>query len=305
MQEDSLSYEDEFSLRDYIFAIWESKNIVIYSTLFFVSLFGIYSFFLKDVYTSSSVLYIVEDQNSGGVGSLLNQYSGLAASAGVSLPTASTTKKDIFMTTINSKEFFTHLLGFEGVKENLFAALEYDKDVKQIIFDTDVFNPSDGTWRNGEPDPLDSYYQFQEDAVMSVTFNELDHMVSVSVAHISPDFAYYFCNLIIQEVNNVVRFRHLKESSSALEYLNKQYSLNTQKNIKESITQLVEAQMKIQMLANVRKDYMVRPLDKPFKANRKSGPKRIQISFLGFLLGLFLSVFGVLLRLYLFPKDLK
>ena len=262
-------------------------------------------FFLKDVYTSSSVLYIVEDQDNGGMGSLLNQYSSLASSAGVSLPTASTTKKDIFMTTINSKGFFTHLLGFEGVKENLFAALKYDKDIKQIIFDTDVFNPSDGTWRNGEPDPLDSYYQFQEDAVMSVTYNEKDHMVSVSVVHISPDFAYYFCNLIIQEINNVVRFRHLKESSSALEYLNKQYSLNTQKNIKESITQLVEAQMKIQMLANVRKDYMVRPLDKPFKANRKSGPNRKQISFLGLLFGLFLSVFGILLRLYLFPKDSK
>ena len=65
-----------------------------------------------------------------------------------------------------------------------------------------------------------------------------------------------------------------------LQYLNKQYTLSPQKNIRESINQLVEAQMKIQMLANVRKDYMIRPLDKPFRPNEKSGP----------FIGLFISI---------------
>ena len=59
------------------------------------------------------------------------------------------------------------------------------------------------------------------------------------------------------------------------------------------------------MLANVRKDYMIRPLDKPFRPNEKSGPFRIKIIALGFLLGLFFGVFGGLLKLYLFPKDVK
>lgn len=305
MHEDSVSYEDEFSLRDYIFSIWESRNLILYSALFFFSLFGLYSFLLKDVYTSSSVLYIVEDQDAGGMGSLLNQYSGLASSAGVSLPTSSTSKTDIFLATIESKEFFTHLLSFEGVKENLFAAKKYDMENKKVIYDTNSFNPEDGTWITEEPDPLDSYYQFKEDGVMSVYYDDFDNMISISVTHISPDFAYYFCNLIIQEVNNLIRVRHLNESNSALEYLNKQYTLSPQKNIRESINQLVEAQMKIQMLANVRKDYMIRPLDKPFRPNEKSGPFRIKIIALGFLLGLFFGVFGVLLKLYLFPKDVK
>tara|TARA_Y100001970_G_scaffold42956_1_gene53500 strand:- start:2471 stop:3388 length:918 start_codon:yes stop_codon:yes gene_type:complete len=305
MHEDSVSYEDEFSLRDYIFSIWESRNLILYSALFFFSLFGLYSFLLKDVYTSSSVLYIVEDQDAGGMGSLLNQYSGLASSAGVSLPTSSTSKTDIFLATIESKEFFTHLLSFEGVKENLFAAKKYDMENKKVIYDTNYFNPEDGTWITEEPDPLDSYYQFKEDGVMSVYYDDFDNMISISVTHISPDFAYYFCNLIIQEVNNLIRVRHLNESNSALEYLNKQYTLSPQKNIRESINQLVEAQMKIQMLANVRKDYMIRPLDKPFRPNEKSGPFRIKIIALGFLLGLFFGVFGVLLKLYLFPKDVK
>tara|TARA_B100000676_G_C18046725_1_gene828503 strand:+ start:226 stop:1143 length:918 start_codon:yes stop_codon:yes gene_type:complete len=305
MHEDSVSYEDEFSLRDYIFSIWESRNLILYSALFFFSLFGLYSFLLKDVYTSSSVLYIVEDQDAGGMGSLLNQYSGLASSAGVSLPTSSTSKTDIFLATIESKEFFTHLLSFEGVKENLFAAKKYDMENKKVIYDTNYFNPEDGTWITEEPDPLDSYYQFKEDGVMSVYYDDFDNMISISVTHISPDFAYYFCNLIIQEVNNLIRVRHLNESNSALEYLNKQYTLSPQKNIRESINQLVEAQMKIQMLANVRKDYMIRPLDKPFRPNEKSGPFRIKIIALGFLLGLFFGIFGVLLKLYLFPKDVK
>ena len=296
-------YEQEFNMKDFFIFFFNQRVYALICIVFFTFLAFIYSIFLEDKYTSSSTLYVVEDQDGGGIGSLISQYSGLAASAGVSLPSGSTSKTDIFLVTINSKEFFNHLLTFDGVKENLFAGISYDKSSNQTIFDGEAYDVESGKWLNGEPNPLIAYYKFKEDGIMSVNLDQNNNMVTLSVTHVSPQFAFYFCNLVIREINNVIRQRNLLESESSLSFLNDQYASSQQKNIKNSINQLIEAQLKIQMLANVRENYMVRPLDKPFFPIGKSGPFRLTITFLGFLLGLFLSFFGSLLALYLFPQN--
>ena len=143
------------------------------------------------------------------------------------------------------------------------------------------------------------FLQFIEDEILNVTHDKVSQMITISVTHVSPKFAYEFCQLVIREINNLIRLRHLEESTSALTFLNEQYGVNPQKNIRESIGQLIEAQMKIQMLANVRKDYMIRPIDKPFSPIAKSFPYRLQITILGLMAGIFIGIFISLFRLYI------
>ncbi len=293
------TYKDTFNLRSYFEYIWDQKTFIVSLALLSAIVASIFSFTLKDVYTSTSVVYVVEDQDSGGMGSLLSQYSSLASSAGVSLPSNTTSKTDIFLATINSKDFFLHLLKFEGIREKLFAFESYDEMSRNVIFNEEIFDSSNNEWISGTPDDLLVFYKFIEDEILNVTHDKVSQMITISVTHVSPKFAYEFCQLVIREINNLIRLRHLEESTSALTFLNEQYGVNPQKNIRESIGQLIEAQMKIQMLANVRKDYMIRPIDKPFSPIAKSFPYRLQITILGLMAGIFIGIFISLFRLYI------
>ena len=104
-----------------------------------------------------------------------------------------------------------------------------------------------------------------EDSTIYKNTNPLKHFyISISFKHKSPEFAHYFLSLIIKEANSLLREVDLQESSEALNYLNDQLVKTQQSDIRNSINQLIKSKLETQMLANVNKDYVLRPLDKPY-----------------------------------------
>ena len=96
---------------------------------------------------------------------------------------------------------------------------------------------------------------------------------------------------IILEANNIVRQQHLEESEKALSYLNTALKNTLEIGTKSSITTLLEAQLKVQMIANVREEYVVRTIDQPYLPEWKAGPARLKFIFLASLLGFLTSAF--------------
>ena len=120
----------------------------------------------------------------------------------------------------------------------------------------------------------------------------------------SPNYAFNLLNLIINELNETSREKDLAESNRALEYLENQLSITQQKDIRNSINKLIEAQLETQMLTNIRNEYLLKPLDMPYIPEIKSSPGRaiicIVITFIGFIL----SIVAVLIRNYVsFKKN--
>ena len=157
-----------------------------------------------------------------------------------------------------------------------------------------------GLYKTVIPSNLEVYEAYRE--TLSASIDKKTGFISISATHISPQFAYDFLSLVIQEVNSLSRVRDLEESEEALKFLKIQLSETQNVDIGRSINQLIESQLKTQMLANVRPDYLLQILDQPYIPILKSSPQRSLICIFGTLLGFFLGMVIVLSKYFFYEK---
>ena len=122
--------------------------------------------------------------------------------------------------------------------------------------------------------------------------------ITISVTHESPEFAYTFLSLIINELNTLSRKKDLIESEASLGYLYSELAKTKQIEIKDSINKLILSELRRQMFAEVRKNYLINPLDKPFLPELKSSPNRAKICISGTILGFFIGILIALVRYF-------
>lgn len=299
------STETNITLSD-IFQILKNKYKIIITFTSFAVLFSVlYSLFLPNIYTSRALLSIVEDNNSSvGMNSMLSQYSGLASLAGVA-SSGVNTKQNYAIEVINSREFLKHLLTFDGVLESLYAVNYYDESTAKLYYDNEVFDSEKKIWirevpknRKLVPSHLEVYRTYQE--TISLEEDLKSGYINLSVSHVSPIFSEYFLSLIINEANRLSKEKDMKESSDALTYLNKQLLNTMQSDIRKSMNKIIENQLKVQMLSNIKSDYLLSIIDRPYVPEVKSKPSRSIITITGSFIGFLVICSFILLNKYIF-----
>ena len=291
---------DEIDLLEVLSVLFNHK----YKIFFVTSIFAIFSVFfslsIDNKYTSSSTLQVIQDNKTSSMGGL-SRYSQLASFAGVNLPSSNEDKTTLAIATINSRIFLKHLLSFEDVLPNMMAAKSYDIGEDKIFYDETIYDPNKRIWINNNkqqiPSYLDAYKVYL--GMVEISKDDKSNLVYISVTHISPVFADYFLNLIIDEVNKLIREMDYDESEKSIKYFTEQLNQTSQADIKTSINQLLKSQLETQMLSNVRTDYILRTLDPPFVPIEKSYPKRSIICIIITMLGFLISASYVLLNHYL------
>ena len=293
----------EINLIELIHIFWKHKFFILFFTFIFSITALFYAFSLPNIYRSSS---LVSAQSSIS-GPDLGGYAGLAAIAGINLPSSSGDKSDIVLETIRSREFLKHLISFEDILPALMAAKEYDPSTQQIIYDEELFDDNSGNWiRDVEPpfDPSPSYLEAHDSYLSDFSAYQVPEtgFIVLSFDHVSPNFAYNFLSLIISEINKWMMQKDLDESSKALAYLNDQASKTNLTNMNSSISNLIESNLETQMRARSNDDYALSIIDPPFTPELKSKPSRILILILGTLIGGLLSLLLVMINHYFIKK---
>ena len=102
--------------------------------------------------------------------------------------------------------------------------------------------------------------------------------------------------------NKITKKQDLAESESSLNYLYSQLQKVSEKDIRDSINKLIEVQLNTNMLANLKEDYLLGPIDPSFIPEVKSGPRRSIICIVGTLLGFMLSIMYVLTTYLFYSK---
>ena len=69
--------------------------------------------------------------------------------------------------------------------------------------------------------------------------------------------------------------------------------------VQDSVNKLIDLELKKKMMANVKKDYLLKIIDPPFVPEEKSRPSRALICILGFILGIFISITFIFLNIIL------
>lgn len=284
-------YPDEVNLKEIYFAILESKVFIAWVIAAF-TLFGlIYSLWLPKIWTSTALLTVSESSSSSFQSS--SSLGGLASIASLGMSNGNSIKGSKAIATAQSREFFDHLLTFDTVLPNLMAAKGFDSKKRETIFYSNMYDGSKKAWSNGSGPPnWVAYKIFRKN--MSIDFDPKSNFVTISIHHRSPEFARFFLDLIIEQLNLLSRERALQQSQASLDYLYKELSSFQLNDVRLATSQLIETQLKTQMLARVKVDYALESLDRPFTPMERSSPQRKKIVLLFIMLGILSSLFWVL-----------
>ena len=287
--------EEELNIKEILEVIWSGRiSILLISSIFLFSSI-VYALTATHLWTSSSQLTVVADSNIGS--SRSSAMSGLAGIAGISLSgsNAGPDRAEVALATIKSRDFLKHLIKFDNVLPNLMAIQEYNKNSKEIEYNKSKYSIESG-WVVDKPSYLQAMKEYNN--VVSVSVNKKTQFLSVSVTHQSPTFAYDLLSLIIENTNSLQRDRDLREAEITLGYLYEELEKTQDVDLRLSINQLIESQMKKKMLARVKTNYLLEPLDLPFIPEERTTPKRTQIVLIGSFIGLVLSLFLNLISFY-------
>jgi len=248
----------------------QRKNIAI-GVLLIMIMTLLYAFTLPNVYRSTGI-YEVAGTSETSSHVQKSGLSSIAGAVGVSLGGGQTNKGDIIVETIRSKTFLEHLIKFDDVLPALLAAESYDLQSKKINFDESIFSSENKKWNYKVPSVHEAYIVYKRN--LSVYQDQGDNFIYISFDHISPDFANDFLNLIIDELNLSLRKKSSIEANAALDFLESQLTGTFLIELRNSISTLIQKQLEKKMLADVSKNFALKPIESPFVEEEKHSPSR-------------------------------
>ncbi|MDA9690419.1 Wzz/FepE/Etk N-terminal domain-containing protein [Pseudomonadota bacterium] len=301
--------EQDIDIKELTLLFWSKRKFIfLFSALFFLLSIAV-ALLLPHLYESSATLKIIPSSSqSNSSNSSVGGKIGGAASVFLGGGSASTdyvlAEKTIF-----SRDFFKHLISFDGILAQLKHFNSYDAESRKLVFSDEIFDPETSQWLlkydpENEEDLsyLDAYRTYK--SIISIGWQKDEsEFMELRVTHSSPYFAKEFLDLIIQETNALVRQRKFAETELSLNFLKKQLATTPIAEVRASINQIIKGQLNAQMIASVRQNYLLAPLDVAFIPDERSSPRRTFIVILLTFIGVTLSLIWVVIYHYNFETN--
>ncbi|TOG45030.1 LPS O-antigen length regulator [Vibrio parahaemolyticus] len=295
------STDDEIDLRELFKALWKGKWIIIATTFIFAIGSVLYALSLPNIYKADALLAPAESSNGGGLSKMAGQLGGLAALAGVNLGGSESYQTELAVQVMKSRQFIEMFIKKHNLLVPLMAAKGWDLANNKLILDDEVYNSGTSVWlrkpdglRGAKPTAQEAFEVFRKE-VLNISQDKDSGLYTVSVKHYSPYVAQQWVNWLIKDINKVMRERTIAETSQNLTYLNTQLEKTSVTDMQSTFYKLIEEQTKSLMLAEVQEEFIFKVVDPAVVPELKDGPKRTLICLLGLILGLIVSVGGVLL----------
>ena len=295
------NYDDEIDLRELFHVLWDKIFYIGAITSIFSLISIIYALMLPNIYQSQAVMMPMEDNQ--GMSGMLGQYSGMASLAGISLPSESGSKAQEAIARIQSFEFFSNSFLPHIKLENLMAVKKWNQASNTLTYDASAFNSESGQWvrkvkppTSTIPSSQKAYKQYQ--AIMSVSEDKKTSFVTLSVEHQSPVIAQQWVEIMMDQIDQVMRDQDRQTALQSIAYLNSLAPTVNYEEISKALASLQQEQMKRLMMVEANENYIFKVLDSPIVPEMKVKPQRSLIVILGTMLGMMLSVLGVLVWHY-------
>ena len=291
------NYSDEINLSELFYVFWDKKFYIAAVTSLFALISILYSLTLPNIYKSQAIMMPLEA--SSGMSGMMGQYSGIAGLAGISLPSESASKSKEAIARIQSFEFFSNHFLPQIKLEDLLAVKKWNKDSNTLAYKENIFDLESGEWkrkvkppRSIIPSSQEAYKVFKE--IIHISEDKDTLFISLSVKHESPFIAQKWVELIIDEIDDVMRDKDKNEAMRSIKYLNSLAPKVNYEEIKKAISSLQQEQMKRLMMVEANENYIYTVLDSPIAPEIKAQPSRSAIVILCTMLGMIFSVLGVL-----------
>ncbi len=229
------------------------------------------TFALTPLYRSTVVFAVDALESDPLSGSGLGQLSGLAGLAGLNFGQMDRTQEVIAV--LQSRDLAERFINEQELKP-LFFADRWDE--QRQTWSADVEAPTDE----------DAYLYFDQ-RVRSIAEDRRTGLVSLSVTWRDPEAAAAWANDFVALGNSQLRDRAIREAQRSLAFLERELERSAQVELRQSLYELMEAQKKQEMLANVREGFAFRLIDsaRPSDPERHIFPSRPLFAVAGILLG--------------------
>ena len=272
---------DEVRLGDLWRAIWRGRRLILSIAAGTAVLAGVAAMLMTPVYRSQVLMApAAEDATGRGLSALAGQFADVAALAGINLGGGSSTAESI--ATLRSRSFTDGFIREHGLMPVLFPE-EWDQagQTSQV--------PS------GEAPTMEDAYRLF-DSIRNVDEDLQTGLVTVTVDWSDPKLAAKWANGLVQDVNELLRTRAIRDSRRNLEFLNKELQTVDQIEVRTAIYGLIEAEMKNAMFANAKSEYAFKVIDPAVIAEKKDRPNRLLIVLIGLCAGILLGILAAVVR---------
>jgi len=294
-------YGYEIDLSELFHALWDKIFYIGAITSIFSLISIIFALMLPNIYQSQATVMPTESKT--GMGGMLGQYSGMASLAGISLPSESGSKAQEAIARIQSFEFFSNYFLPQIKLENLMAVKKWNQASNTLTYEESAFNSESRQWlrkvsppKSNIPSSQEAYRKYT--AIMSVNEDKKTQFVTLSVEHESPFIAQQWVEIMMDQIDQVMRDQDRQTAMQSIEFLNSLAPTVNYEEIKQALSSLQQEQMKRLMMVEANDNYIFKVLDSPIVPEMKLKPKRSLIVILGSMLGMMLSVLGVLVFYY-------
>ena len=296
--------DDEIDLLSMFAIFWKKKLFIFIFSLIIVSLAFFYALNQPNVYSSKTVL--MPSNTDDSLTSKIGAYSSLASFAGVSVPAENITKSKEAIERIKSFDFFSNYILPNIKLENILAVKKWDQVNNSLIYDDDLFDEASKNWVRDVSFPKTTIPSDQEAFIAYIEkltiFEKDDTFITISIDHKSPEISYNWLKLINYNINESMRSEDIKKAQSSIDFLQSSQSSTQIQSIKEAISNLLENQMQILMLASSNDSYIFKIIEPPVIPEIPSGPNRMLIvmisSFIGVMLSMLCALFLNFRELY-------
>jgi uncharacterized protein involved in exopolysaccharide biosynthesis len=257
--------------------------------------------YLKNSYTATAI-YAPTDQSGSSVDRLMQQYSGLASLAGMSLPSAEdSSRASLGIQLMTSRKFIGDFIERRGLMPILMAADSWDPLTQLLSYDQNDYLPDSKEWvrdvdppRTPEPSRLEGYEEFM--SILTVSEDRETGYVTVAINHLSPVVAADLVTWLVSDVNELVKNQDVLEAEKSIEYLHEQVKNTALSELRVGFFELIQSQTETIMLAEVRPEYVFKVIDPAVAPEEHSWPNRLLIVLAGFILSFLSAAIFVLTR---------
>lgn len=277
---------DEINLLDYWRVLVRYKVMIISITLLATVVAVTVALLMTPIYRAEVLLAPVSDEQQNSLSAIASQFGGLASLAGINLGTGGGSTEQV-LATLSSRSFIGDFIA--------------DNQLMQVLY-ADKWDATTKTWKSKSPDdipsPLDAYSMVQK-KILDIDVDNKTGLVTLAVEWQDPQQAAAWANEFVSRINSHEKQLAIKEAEQSIAYLKAQLVKTSVVEMQQVIYQLMEAQTKKIMLANVRDQYAFKVIDPAVVPENKIRPNRKLITVLGFMLGLIASIFAAFLRSWL------
>ena len=278
--------DEAVDLRAAIARIVAGRWWVLASVIVFAVGFAIAEIETIPIYRASTVLIPASQERnslSSTLSSTLGQLGGIASLAGVNLASSDAATEEA-LAVMQSRQFTEHFINDLNLMPELFPG-QWDAATQTWKAD----------WWGHVPTPARAVKYFNR-KIRTVIRDKRSNLVTLQIDWRNREEAAAWANLLAQRLNAEMRTRAIDQAAASLSYLEKELESTSVVETRDSISRLIETQVKQRMLANVTQEYAFRIVDKAMAPDSDDSiwPGKLIFFVGGPLLGLVVGIMGVL-----------